>query len=624
MQNTQNKKSTFILITVAFAIFLATFNETFLNVAFFSISQDFGIALSTVQWLATAYLLGAAVMVPVASFLYRKIKTKPLFISMVLLFIIGSIVGALAQNFIMLLSGRIIQALGSGMLIPICMNITLSVAEKQKIGFYMGINGAMTTLGPSLSIIISGLLLSISSWHILLWVFGAFAVVLLIFAIVSMQNVAEISKPKLDVLSVILISIGLIGLLYGISSIMSGDWLIPLIALLVGVFCLALFVIRQNKISNPLINLSPFKIKIFTISTIAIMATLCVIFAMNVLLPSFLVGALGASEFNASLTLFPAILLSCFVAPIAGKIYDKKGAGKLAFIGFVIMTIFLVVLALCRNVSSLVLIAIIYVPLIAGTALIVGPVQSYALTKLKGEQTQAGVTIISTVFQIAGSIGSSIFISIYSANMASGASGQSSFLLTVLCVALVSALGLIASIFVWRSYRTKKQEINASDVASEEHSLQNFIEKNVYTINKNQNILEAMKIIVDKQIGGMPVVDDNNKLVGFISDGDIVRYFANSYPMFLSVYSSWVAEGNNSFEEKLQDLIKLKVSELMKSKLITITQDTSIEKACSILTENKIKKVPVVDSNGAIIGIVNSSKITKFAMRFCLDKMLKQ
>ena len=119
-----SRKPAVTLFVAAFAAFLATFNETFLNVGFAPIMESLSVDVSTVQWLATAYMLGAAVMVPVSAFAYRSFPTRPLFCATTALLVIGSVVGALAQNFAVLLIGRIIQALGTGMLIPIGMNIT--------------------------------------------------------------------------------------------------------------------------------------------------------------------------------------------------------------------------------------------------------------------------------------------------------------------------------------------------------------------------------------------------------------------------------------------------------------------------------------------------------------------
>lgn len=142
-----------MIAVAAAAAFLATFNETFLNVALTPIMGGFGVDVSVVQWLATGYLLVAAVFVPVANVLYHRFPTRPLFVAAVALLVVGSVVGALAPSFEVLLAGRLLQAVGTGLLTPIGMNITLAVAPREKLGLAMGVMAAMTTLGPSLAIV---------------------------------------------------------------------------------------------------------------------------------------------------------------------------------------------------------------------------------------------------------------------------------------------------------------------------------------------------------------------------------------------------------------------------------------------------------------------------------------
>ena len=156
-----------LLFVCAFAAFLATFNETYLNVAFPTLMSEFNIDLGTVQWLATAYMLGAAVMVPVSAFLYRSIRTKKLFLISVGTLAAGSVICAFAVNFPLLLAGRIIQSLGTGMLIPIAMNISLETAPPRKLGTYLGVISAMTAVGPSSSIIAAGGILVYFNWNML-------------------------------------------------------------------------------------------------------------------------------------------------------------------------------------------------------------------------------------------------------------------------------------------------------------------------------------------------------------------------------------------------------------------------------------------------------------------------
>lgn len=299
------RKPSTILVVAAFAAFLATFNETFLNVGFAPIMESLSVDVSTVQWLATAYMLGAAVMVPVSAFAYRSFPTRQLFCATTALLVIGSVIGALAPNFTVLLAGRIVQALGTGMLIPIGMNITLEVAPREKLGTYMGIMGAMTTLGPSSSVILAGVILAFFSWSMLLWVFAGLSLLCFLAGAIILRDIAHLTHPKLDAPSVALIAIALIGILYGISTIFGGNVVFAVASIVVGAAVLVVFVVRQGKLAEPLIDLRPLKIPPFAVGVVVNMLSLITIFAMNIIVPTFMQSALGTPPLVASLILFP-------------------------------------------------------------------------------------------------------------------------------------------------------------------------------------------------------------------------------------------------------------------------------------------------------------------------------
>lgn len=464
------RKSPLIIAVAAFAAFLATFNETFLNVAFASIMVDLGVDVSTVQWLATAYMLGAAVMVPVSAFAYRSIPTRSLFVATVALLVVGSIIGALAPSFPVLLGGRIVQALGTGMLIPIGMNITLEVAPREKLGTYMGIMGAMTTLGPSLSVIVAGALLAVFDWHMLMVVFAVLSAVCLVLGAVMLGDVAKLTHPKLDGVSVALVGIALVGLMYGVSTVFSGSIVLACCAAAVGAVFLALFVRRQKKLEQPLIDLRPLTVKPFTVGVLANMLSLVTIFAMNIIVPTYLQSVLGLDSLVASLTLFPAILLSCVASPFAGRIYDRHGARVLLPLGFALIGVFAALVSLFISTGSVVAIALLYIPVICGSALIIGPVQSFALSRLDPELNPHGVTVMSTGFQIAGCIGSSLFTGVYAAvlggRVSSGASlfdaASTGFLVAGLLVAAFALGGFLLALRI-RSYEKKRVAYGSSD-----------------------------------------------------------------------------------------------------------------------------------------------------------------
>ncbi|GHV52577.1 lincomycin resistance protein LmrB [Spirochaetia bacterium] len=452
--NSPIKNPKLVVAVAAFAAFIATFNETFMNVGFSPIMTALNIDAATVQWLATAYMLAAAVMVPVSAFAYRSIPTKPLFLLTTGLLLIGSIIGALSPTFTLLLIGRIVQGLGTGMLIPVGMNITLEAAPREKLGTYMGIMGSMTTLGPSSSVIIAGLLLSFWHWPVLQWTFAGLSLACFLFGVLFLPNIAKLTHPKLDAFSVALVGLALVGILYGVSTVFTENIIFAVAGIVIGILFLVLFVKRQNKLRAPLIDLKPLAVKPFKLGVIINMASLVTMFAMNIIIPIFMQSVLGVSSFSASLTLFPAIALCCILSPLAGRIYDKHGARILLPLGFVLIAIFAVALSLFIGSGSVWLLAVLYIPVIGGSALIIGPVQSLALSHLAPEQNPHGVTILSTGFQIAGCFGASLFTGVYFKVMTSyavsGASmneaGSAGFLAAGILTAVFALIGLVLAV----------------------------------------------------------------------------------------------------------------------------------------------------------------------------------
>ena len=616
----KSKKPILILIVAAFGAFLGTFNETFLNIALTPIMHDFNVGVSTVQWLTTAYMLGAAIMIPVASFLYRKFATRPLFLFTVGLLIIGSLVCAFAPSFPVMLAGRIIQSLGTGMLTPIGMNMVLSVVPKEKMGSYMGLMGAATTLGPSLSIIVAGILLNFSTWHILFFVFAALMCILFIMGAVIIGKDKKLENPHLDILSAILISLALIGILYGISTLFSGNIIVALAAIVIGIICLIVFAKRQKKIQVPLINFEPLKAKEFKIGLSLNLIAMFTLLSMNVIMPLFIQNAMGMSSLEASLTLFPSIVVSCILAPIAGKIYDKKGGSLIVPLGYLLVFIFILLLGLTINLNSLLLIALLYIPIAGSMSLIIGPSQSFALGSLSRELNPHGVTLVTAGFQIAGCIGTSLFTGVYSsmtdlklnAGSAPYEAMEFAFIITLIVAFVVAVCGFVLALSIRRIEKNKPITIHMS--------LKSIMKTDVYKVKENDNLLTALTLINDKHISGVPVVDKAGKLTGFISDGDIMRYLSKAHPLFVNAYSLALLGAESNFDEKLKELMTLKVKDIAKKKVLTIDINTSLEDVCKILESKHLKKAPVMD-NGKMVGIINRSNITHYAIESYLSSV---
>ena len=282
----------------------------------------------------------------------------------------------------------------------------------------MGLCFLVILVAPAVGPIISGVLLQFYNWHILFFMLIPVAVIAIIAGYLFLENVSELTKPKIDYFSIVLSSIGFCGILYGISKIseLGSNILGMIIPSVIGIISLAIFVKRQLSLKEPMLELRVFKSRAFSIGVILVMCAMMIIFSMNMIIPLFLQDALKVSSSTAALTLLPAGIVSALVTLIAGKLYDKIGAKVLVPIGFGIIGVALMFLSRSSSTTTISIIATIYCFVCLGTALTMAPTQTNALNSLSKENHAHGIAIMNTLQQLAAAIGSSLFISIMSAN----------------------------------------------------------------------------------------------------------------------------------------------------------------------------------------------------------------
>ena len=478
IKSTTNFNPKAIIAVLVFSAFISVFNETILNVALSTLMKEMNVTAGTIQWIITAYMIVVAVLVPVTAFLIQSFETKNLYLSAMTLLLMGTICAACSNSFVMLLSSRMLQASGTGMMIPIMMNTVLLVTPPEKQGSAMGICGCAISLGPALGPTVSGILLQFFSWHVLFIILIPIIVLAMILGSIYLVTVGKITKPKIDILSIILSSIGFGGTIYGISSV-GGDANMKIVGTLfiIGIISLILFGIRQLSLKEPMLDIYTFKYPLFSIGVVLVMISMMTMFTMNVMLPIFLEGALKTTTFIAAMALLPAALANGFVTPIGGKIYDKFGIKFLAPVGFAIVLISLFILSQSNSGTSLIKIIVLYVIVCIGVGLIMSPCQTSSLNQLPKEYYPHGVAILNTLQQISAAIGSSLFIGIMSASQLkalrnsfpeqvaiatgfrSGALVSVIFVVIGLCLSV--ALGIInKKDYLYSKFKLRKEEVN--------------------------------------------------------------------------------------------------------------------------------------------------------------------
>lgn len=415
-----------ILIAFLIAGFVGLFSETALNMALGNLMTEFNVVSSTVQWITTGYLLTMGILIPVSALLIQWFSTRQLFVASLLFSIAGVIVSGIAPVFEVLLLGRVIQAIGTGLLIPLMFNTVLIIFPIYKRGTIMGLVGLVMMSAPAIGPATAGLIIEVLSWNWILWLLIPFLVFALVYGLLFMQNVSPLTKPKIDVLSILLSTIGFGGIVYGFSIAGNKGWGSPLVisTLIIGLTSLLIFSSRQFKLDKPMLDLRTLRYPMFTLALLSVSATFMIILSSMILLPLYLQIGLGLTALTAGLILMPGGALNGILSPVAGRVYDMYGPKWLLTPGFIIMIIMLWLLSNVTTETTIPMAIFLHSGLMIGVTFVMMPVQTHGLNALPKNLYPDGTALINTLLQVSGSIGTALAITIMSTS-------QSNFLKTV-------------------------------------------------------------------------------------------------------------------------------------------------------------------------------------------------
>lgn len=398
--------------------FIGLFGETALNVALTDLMEIFNIGSATIQWLTTGYLLTMGILVPLSGLLNQRYTTRQLFITSLIFSMTGALIGALAPSFAVLMVSRIIQAIGTALMLPLMFNTILIVFPIEKRGAAMGLVGLVILFAPAIGPTIAGLLVEVFNWHYIFWISLIFLVISFIIGIFNIQNVSKTSKPRIDLLSMLLSSVGFGGIVFGFSSAGdgAGGWTSPtvLVSLAIGLVALCLFTIRQLKMTNPVLDLRAFKYPMFAIGSLLVGLCMMVILSSMLVLPMYLRTALAFSTFSAGLIMLPASALNGILAPVMGKIFDKYGPKWIVMPGLILVSVALWMFSTLTLTSTVTFIIGVHIVMMIGVSMVMMPSQTNGLNQLPPQLYPHGTAIINTFQQVFGAIGSAVAVSVMS------------------------------------------------------------------------------------------------------------------------------------------------------------------------------------------------------------------
>ncbi|MFT8728651.1 MAG: DHA2 family efflux MFS transporter permease subunit [Oenococcus oeni] len=450
------KNPALTMVSMLLGAFVGMLSETSLNIALPKLVIAFHTNTSTIQWLVTGYMLVIGIILPFSSLLSKWFTTRQIIIFGLGDFIIGSIISAIAGNLLILITGRMIQGVATGLILPIMFTVAMQIFPPQKLGVAMGICALVIMFAPAIGPTITGLVLAKLSWHWIFLLFVPFLVIALIFAITSLENINQITRPKIDFISLIESIIGFAGLVTGISLVSDFGWTSPIVlsSLTISVIVLIFYVHRQLSSKNPILNLKVFKIPAFRVGSLLVMIDFAIILSAMYLLPQYIQNGLLLPVALTGIIMLPGGIMNALVSAFAGRLYDNSGAKVPARIGFGIAIVGCVMLFFAKTNSSVTYIITAHIILMIGCPLAMSPSQTYALNSLNRKQSADGSTIMNTMQQIIGAVATALSTSFLALGESkyTGTNKAESFtngihfgLYFVLFLAL---LGLVVSLFL--------------------------------------------------------------------------------------------------------------------------------------------------------------------------------
>ena len=403
-----------ILAAMLFGMFIAILNQTLLNVALPKINTEFNISASTGQWLMTGFMLVNGILIPISAFLFNKYSNRKLFIIGLAQFTLGSLVCAISFNFPIMMSGRVLQAIGAGILMPLGSNVIVTIFPPEKRGVAMGTMGIAMILAPAIGPTLSGYIVQNYDWNVMFYGMFFIGIIAIVIGLFWFKLYQSTTNPKADIPGIIYSTIGFGSLLYGFSEAGNKGWGSTEIVtmFIVGTVFIIFFILRELRMKAPMLSLEVLKYPTYTLTTVINMIVMMSLYGGMILLPLYLQNLRGFSALDSGLLLLPGALVMGALGPVAGKLLDTIGIKPLAIFGIGIMTYATWELSKLNMDTTYLHIMWIYIVRSFGMAFVMMPIMTAGMNALPPRLISHGNAFVNTMRQLAGSIGTAILVTV--------------------------------------------------------------------------------------------------------------------------------------------------------------------------------------------------------------------
>ncbi|NJI00498.1 DHA2 family efflux MFS transporter permease subunit [Staphylococcus hyicus] len=472
----ENNHSRIIMIVFLIGAFFMILNETLLNIALQELMNYFDISRTTVQWMASGFMMIMGIVSPLSALIIQWFSTRRLFLGLIAIFTIGSLIAGTAMNFPLLLTGRMVQAIGTGLMIPLIMNAMLLLFDESVRGKVMGTFGFVIMFAPALGPTLSGFIVDYLGWRWLFFSVVPFMLFTFIFAVIFLKNVGEVTRPNIDVWSVVLSTLGITAVIFSVSKMgaTEGALLNPIIfiPLIVGLICVVCFIRRQYLLEEPILDFRVLQYHNYTKGMIIFVIVIMTMFASEIVMPMYLQGPMGFSAKIAGLILLPGAILNGILSPFMGELFDKYGPRKLVVPGLMLLLAVAGFYTTIHPGLSVLTFVFAYIILMIGIAAIMMPASTNGLNALPKEKYPHGTAIFNVLQPVAGAIGIAIFVGIVTGVQNVKVAGQSNVTKAIKDEAMTSGMHIayyfalvllvMAIIIAWTLTNASKERKNSN------------------------------------------------------------------------------------------------------------------------------------------------------------------
>lgn len=630
-----------VVVFLAGTVF-AVLNQTLLSPALPTIMADLHVDATTVQWLTSGYSLTEAVIIPFAAYFIGRFSTRQLFLGGMTLFTLGSLCAALAPSFPILLLGRVLQAVGTGSVMPMVFTVILLIFPREKRGTAMGIISLVIGFAPAVGPSLAGLLIDSVGWRALFIIVTALSALIVIVGLIVLKNYGDFKRVTFDPLSVALTTVGLVCLLYGLSTFSSSSNLALTGALIVvGAVLMVVYVRRQLKLETPMLQVGILRTRRYAITVIVIVIVQAALMGTGVIIPLYIQSVLGNSATVSGVAMLPGAVLGAIMSFFAGRLFDRYGVRRMVIPGGIVMLLGAAGMSLLGIDTNIAIVAAAYTVLVVGLQAIMTPLNTWGVNSLDNSVIQHAQGVSNTLNQIAGAFGTALLVSLSALSPAlapSASAHEQLYLGQHIAFCAMTALLAIAFIVVCALVKDKPakeaadaagaagagaaedtrgdaasatQAADGSAAAPGIYTVAYAMDPDPVSVSDQAPMRDVVRIMAEADTSGVPVVNDAGEVVGFVSDGDVAAYLGKNELSFFDPSFTLIRFADSTdFKARLEDLLELSVMNVATHHAITVQDTDSIDEACHILAERRIKKVPVV-RDGKLVGTLSRRNIIR-------------